>query len=178
MDWYERLHEYFPEHEMKDPSQLKALLDDKDIYHKEETEDYLVLYAEFPRFIFIDYFLVADRARGKGIGSKVLNQFKQKKKMILLEAEPIDPEDADTEKRLAFYYKNGFHKATRIEYIREDEHGKPYSMNVLYWAPAPESEEVIMNKMVKACQEIHNFRSKKYYGRLLADPDKVLHLKQ
>jgi hypothetical protein len=55
MEWYERLNEYFPEHEMKDPRQMHALIEDKEVYHKEETDDYIMLYAEFPAFIFIDW---------------------------------------------------------------------------------------------------------------------------
>jgi hypothetical protein len=48
MEWFERLNEYFPEHEMKDPRHIQA---DKDVYHKEETDEYIMLYAEFPTFI-------------------------------------------------------------------------------------------------------------------------------
>ena len=41
MNWYNRLNEYFPEEEMKAYGQLRDLIHDQDMYHKEETEDYL-----------------------------------------------------------------------------------------------------------------------------------------
>jgi GNAT superfamily N-acetyltransferase len=176
MEWFERLADYFPEHEMKDPRQLYDLIEDKDIYHKEETDEYIVMYAEFPTFIFIDYLLVNPATRGKGVGTKLLNRFKEKEKTIIVEVEPIDHEDEDTKKREAFYRKNGFVKADRIQYRRKDEDGKPYEMNIFYWSPEDLPQKVIMDKMAKACEEIHNFRSKKYYGRKLADPDEVLKL--
>ncbi|XEC95133.1 GNAT family N-acetyltransferase [Paenibacillus tarimensis] len=178
MQWYEKLNDYFPEHEMKNRGQLKALLETYPYYHKEETSEYIVLYAEFPTFIFIDYLLVTSRERGKGIGSKVLDRFKQKEKMILLEAEPVDASDEDTGKRMKFYLKNGFKKADRIRYTREDAQGETFEMNILYWPPFEEDQTVIMEKMRKACSEIHNFHSQRYYGRTLADPDESLEWKQ
>ncbi|CAM3421420.1 GNAT family N-acetyltransferase [Marinicrinis lubricantis] len=177
MQWYEKLNNYFPEHEMKDPGQLQALLEASPYYHKEETEDYLILYAEFPSFLFIDYLLVTSQNRGKGIGSKLLDRFKQKGKMILLEAEPADAEDQDTVKRMNFYLKNGFKKADRIMYTREDGDGETFEMNILYWQPYEEDQSIVMEKMKKACSEIHNFHSHKYYGRTLADPKKALEWK-
>ena len=179
MEWYERLNEYFPEHEMKDPRQLQALIEDKDVYHKEETDQYLLLYAEFPTFIFIDYLLIKPERRGKGVGTKVLNQLKQKGKDIILEVEPIDRDDEDTLRRVNFYRKNGFVKADRIQYEREDQSGEPYEMKIYYWTPKETlPQELVLEKMAKACREIHNFRSKRYYGRVVADPEEVLTLKQ
>lgn len=178
MEWYERLNEYFPEHEMKDPGQLQELIEDKDVYHKEETEDYVVMYAEFPSFIFIDYLLVDPRTRGKGVGTQVINRFKQKGKPIILEVEPVDQEDKDTQKRVKFYERNGFVRADRIHYRREDDSGETYETNIYYWSPEELPQKDILEKMAKACREIHNFRSSKYYGRLVADPDKVLKLKK
>lgn len=179
MDWYERLQDYFPEHEMKDLGQFQALIEDKDVYHKEETEDYLLLYAEFPTFLFIDYLLIHPDTRGKGIGTKVMEKLKKKGKTILLEVEPVDQEDEDTVRRVRFYMKNGFKKADRILYRREDENGDPYEMIVYYWSPETDvPQEEILDKMAKACEEIHNFRAKRYYGREVANPDEVLHWKQ
>lgn len=176
MEWYDKLHDYFPEHEMKDPHQLVDLLEETDVYHIKETDSYIVLYAEFTTFIFIDYLLVTPHSRSRGIGSRVLNSLKTKGKMILLEAEPNDPDNEDTRRRLAFYKKNGFRKAKRIVYAPEDFDGHPYPMHVLYWSPVELEEEIIMGRMEKACKEIHNFKSKQYYGRILVDPDKALKL--
>jgi hypothetical protein len=174
MNWYDKLNNYFPEHEMKNKNQLKDLIEDKDVYHKEETEDYIVLYAEFPEFIFIDYILVTSTCRGKGIGTNILNRFKEKNKMILLEAEPPDIEDVNTELRMAFYMRNGFLEADRIQYEREDDEGTPYTMNILYWPAKVTSQEMIMDHMAKACKVIHNYRSNHYYGREVANPEEVL----
>jgi len=175
MEWYERLSDYFPEHEMKDIDHFRDLIRDKDVYHKEETADYLLLYAEFPTFLFIDYLLINPETRGKGIGTKVLEGLKQKGKPILLEVEPADQENEDTVKRVHFYRKNGFVKADRIMYQREDHQGEPFEMKVYYWSPEKDTpQREILDNMAKACAEIHNFRSLRYYGREVANPDEVL----
>jgi GNAT superfamily N-acetyltransferase len=172
--WYDRLAEYFPEHELKEKGQLQDLLVHHDAYKKFETEDFLVAYAEFPTFIFIDYLIVNPNTRGRGVGSKVINHFKQMGKTIILEVEPPDTDDADTVKRIRFYEKNGFRKAEHIEYTRSDEDGTPFTMDVYYWSPNEVSERTILEQMSTVCREIHNFRSLKYYGRIVADPDDVL----
>jgi GNAT superfamily N-acetyltransferase len=174
MNWYDKLNNYFPTQEMKKKEHLNDLIEDKDVYHKEETEDYIVLYAEFPEFIFIDYILVTSTCRGKGIGTDILNRIKAKDKMILLEAEPPDIEDVDTEKRMAFYMRNGFLKANHIEYERKDEEGESYYMNILYWPAKEISQTIIMDRMAEACRVVHNYRSRHYYGREVANPEKVL----
>ncbi|MBD2846914.1 GNAT family N-acetyltransferase [Paenibacillus sp. IB182496] len=177
MDWYDKLSDYFPEHEMKNPQHLKDLIADKDIYHKEENSEYITLYAEFPSFVFIDYLLVTSKQRGKGIGTRVLDGFKAKGKLVLLEAEPKDPDNDDAQRRLNFYARNGFKQADQIVYERENDEGESFRMHILYWAPAALPQEEILTKMAMACKEIHNYRSKRYYGRVLADPEEVLRLK-
>lgn len=174
MQWYEKLNDYFPDHEMKHKGQMQDLLTHHEAYWKHETGDYLVTYAEFDNFIFIDYLLVNPNTRGKGTGSKVLEQFKQRGKNIILEIEPPEADDTDTQRRARFYEKNGFRKAEHIEYTRSDEDGTPYTMDVYYWAPSEVSERTILKQMAVVCREIHNFRALKYYGRLVADPDDVL----
>ncbi|MCS1351762.1 N-acetyltransferase [Mechercharimyces sp. CAU 1602] len=178
MNYYDRLNDYFPEQEMKDRDQLSDLIKEKDFYFKDETEDYVLMYAEFSSFLFVDYILVDERARGKGVGSKVIEKLKNKGKTILLEVEPIDKQDEDTKKRIQFYERNGFVKADRIKYQREDDDGNQFDMIIYYWTPVELTQEEVMDKMAKACEEIHNFRTKKYYGRVLADPDEVLELKE
>lgn len=175
--WYDKLDAYFPDHELKDREQLEDLIEQKEGYKKVETDDYLLLYAEFPTFVFIDYFLVSPKSRGKGIGSKVLDRLKKKGKLILLEAEPRDEDDRDTERRLNFYKKNGFRRADRIEYRREGENGEVFTLDILYWPPGEESQKSIYEKMKKACSEIHNFRSSRYYGKPPADPEEALDFK-
>lgn len=176
MNWYSKLNNYFPEHEMKAPEQLQGLIEDKDIYHKDEDENHLVLYAEFPSFVFIDYLLVTGKVRGRGIGTQLLNRYKAKGKLIILEAEPPDLEDADTGRRMQFYERNGFHHADQIIYERQDEQGNPYQMHILYWYPEEErfSQQQVMEHMALACKEIHNFRAKRYYGKQVVVPEDVL----
>ncbi|WDM02927.1 GNAT family N-acetyltransferase [Alicyclobacillus cycloheptanicus] len=173
MDWYERLANYFPEHEMKHPEQLRELLQHHEAYRKMETQDYVVTYAEFPDFVFIDYLLVNPRTRGKGVGSRLLNHFKARGKTLIVEVEPPDAEDEDTVKRVQFYERNGFVRAERITYTRSDDDGTPYTMDIYYWSPDEVSEQAVLRNMKTICREIHNFRAMKYYGRLLADPEEV-----
>lgn len=170
MEWYEKLSEYFPENEMKDEGQMRALLDHHEAYHVYHTDSVVVTYAEFRKFIFIDYLLVNPNTRGKGIGRKVLDDFKQTGKVIFLEVEPPEGEDTDTVRRIEFYERNGFRKAEHIEYTRSDEDGELLTMDIYYWPPDDVSEKTILEQMSTVCREIHNFRALKYYGRLVADP--------
>lgn len=174
MDWYEKLSEYFPANEMKHPGQMEELLADHPAYKKHETHEYVATYAEFPNFIFIDYLLVNPKIRGKGLGSKALSLFKRKDKTIILEVEPADTDRRETTQRIRFYERNGFQKAEHIVYTRSDEEGDPYEMDVYYWSPGVVSEREILHQMATICRDIHNFKSEKYYGRIVADPDDVL----
>ncbi|KPV44753.1 GNAT family N-acetyltransferase [Alicyclobacillus ferrooxydans] len=174
MSFYDRLSNYFPEHEMKHEGQLNDLIDHHEAYKVHEEEDFVVTYAEFPDFIFIDYLLVSPKTRGKGTGTKVLDTFKRRHKNIILEVEPPDGDDSDTVGRIRFYEKNGFQKAEHIEYTRSDDDGTPYTMDIYYWTPNEDGEKSILKQMATVCREIHNFRALKYYGRLIAEPDEVL----
>ncbi|WAH38806.1 GNAT family N-acetyltransferase [Alicyclobacillus dauci] len=176
--WYERLENYFPEEELKSVGQMKDLLEDQVAYRKEQTDEYLLMYAEFEDFLFIDYLLVNPKTRGSGIGTKLMNRLKARDKTLLAEVEPASPEDIDTEKRVRFYVKNGFKRADNIEYTRETDDGKTFSMDIYYWSPDRISEEKVLSQMEIVCDEIHNFRARKHYGRIPADPDEVLKWKQ
>lgn len=174
MDWYDKLSRYFPEHEMKHPEQIHELLNHHDAYQKMETGEYIATYAEFPKFVFIDYLLVNPNTRGRGLGTKVLDRFKQMGKTIIVEVEPVQADDEDTARRVRFYEKNGFTKAEHIEYIRSDEDGQSFQMDIYYWSEEQVSERTILQQIAAVCTEIHNFKSLKYYGRDIADPDEVL----
>ncbi|MFC4075909.1 GNAT family N-acetyltransferase [Salinithrix halophila] len=178
MDYYDRLKDYFPEEELKKYAHLRDLLDDQEIYHKEETEDYLLLYGEFRNFIFVDYLLVSGKTRGKGVGSQVIEKLKKKGKAIILEVEEPDPAQPDTKKRIHFYEKNGFQIADQIEYVRETDDGGTLKLDIYYWSPVPLTQQEVMDRMAKACEEVHNFRSMRHYGRIQADPEEVLELKE
>lgn len=174
MEWYSKLSSYFPEQEMKHRGQMEELLESDIPYHKVETDEYVVMYADFPSFVFIDYLIVTSNQRGGGLGSKLIRAFQKKGKTIILEVEPADKEDPDTVKRVRFYEKNGFQKAEHILYTRTDDDGEEFSMDVYYWSPDEIHEREVMRNMATICREIHNFKAHKYYGRVIADPSEVL----
>lgn len=117
MNWYEKLSEYFPIEEMKSKAHMEALLKERsDIYHKDEGKHHILMFAEFDSFIFVDYLYVSKDARGQGLGGKLIAKLKKKNKPILLEVEPVDEDDADTEKRLRFYQREHFKHAQSIGY--------------------------------------------------------------
>lgn len=176
-EWYTRLERYFPEHELKHPEHMQELFDEHVAYRREQTSEFLIIYAEFDDFIFIDYLLVNPKTRGAGIGSKLIDSFKNRGKTLLAEVEPADDNDKDAKKRLRFYEKNGFRKAENIVYTRETDDGLPFSMHIYYWSPSPTSETQILENMEVVCEQIHNFHAKRHYGRIPADPEDVLHWK-
>lgn len=176
--WYERLESYFPEHELKTQKQMEELFDEHVAYKREQTDEHLIIFAEFNDFIFIDYLLVNPKTRGAGVGTKVLNQFKARDKTLLAEVEPPTKKDKDTEKRVRFYLKNGFKLAENIDYTRETDDGHPYAMDIYYWSPSKTSEHDILDNMAVVCDQIHNYHARRHYGRLPAEPEDVLHLKQ
>lgn len=68
MNWYEKLNEYFTEEEMKSKKHIELLLKEKkDIYHKDEGPDHVLMYAEFRSFIFIDYLWCQLNQEEKGL---------------------------------------------------------------------------------------------------------------
>ncbi|MBI0580523.1 GNAT family N-acetyltransferase [Neobacillus cucumis] len=176
MHWYEKLNQYFPIEEMKSREHMETLLKERsNIYHKDEGPLHVMMYAELDNFIFIDYLFVSKDARGQGLGHKLLEKMKQKEKPIILEVEPVNYEDSDTEKRLHFYKREGFEHATSIGYRRRslatDEINQ---MEILYWAPNQESEEMIFEAMKKTYDLIHTYKDKHFYGESYEPVDEVL----
>lgn len=176
MNWYEKLNQYFPVEEMKSKEHMEILLDEKsEVYHKDEGPDHVMMYAEFDDFIFIDYLLVSKESRGKGVGRKLLEKLKKKQKPIILEVEPIDYEDTDTEKRRKFYAREGFELAKSIGYRRKSLATQEVNeMEILYWSPTHESEEAIYEKMKKAYEKIHTYKDVELYGESYWPSEKVL----
>lgn len=176
MHWYEKLNQYFPIEEMKSREHMELLLKEmKDIYHKDEGPNHVLMYAEFAHFIFIDYLFVSKNARGQGLGHKLLEKLKKKEKPIILEVEPINYEDTDTKKRLKFYKREGFEHASSIGYQRRSLATKEINeMEILYWSPKGESEEKIYEAMKKTYESIHTYKDKQLYGKSYQDVDEVL----
>ena len=180
MHWYEKLNQYFPIVEMKSKEHMEALLKDRsDIYYKDEGPYHVLMYVELDTFIFIDYLLVLKESRGQGLGHKLLEKLKEKNKPIILEVEPVNYEDSDTEKRLHFYKREGFLHAQSIGYHRRSLATKEInSLEILYWAPHHESEEVIFDAMRKTYNLIHTYKDTDFYGEPYQPADEVLTFSQ
>ncbi|QDP39792.1 GNAT family N-acetyltransferase [Radiobacillus deserti] len=176
MNWYEKLNKYFPVEEMKSREHMEMLLKEKgDVYYKDEGQHHVLMYAEFKEFIFIDYVYVSSASRGQGIGHKLMEKLKAKKKPIILEVEPVDYEDTDTEKRLRFYQREGFKHAQSIGYTRRSlATNEVNPMEILYWSPEDEDEETIYKQMKKMYEDIHTYKDKELYGRSYQSADEVL----
>jgi GNAT superfamily N-acetyltransferase len=176
MNWYEKLNQYFPIEEMKSKEHMELLLDEKsDIYHKDEGKHHVLMYVELPNFVFIDYLFVSKESRGQGLGHKLIEKLKEKGKPILLEVEPVDYEDTDTEKRQRFYKREGFKHAASIGYRRRSlATNKINEMEILYWAPGEESEETIYENMKKTYNEIHTYKDSELYGKSYQPASEVL----
>ncbi|WP_243385711.1 GNAT family N-acetyltransferase [Bacillus kexueae] len=180
MNWYEKLNQYFPVQEMKSKEHMEALLQEKgDVYHKDEGKHHVMMYAEFDDFIFIDYIYVSKDARGQGIGHQLLQKLKTKQKPIILEVEPVDESDLDTEKRLKFYQRENFHHAQSIGYRRRSLATKKINeMEILYWSPTDASEEEIFEAMKHTYDQIHTYKDTEWYGESYQDVDEVLTLEE
>ncbi len=176
MNWYEKLNQYFPVEEMKSREHMELLLREKgDIYHKDEGEHHVLMYVELENFIFIDYLFVSKDARGMGLGHKLLDKLKEKGKAIILEVEPVDYEDTDTEKRLRFYKREGFEHASSIGYRRRSlATNEVNPMEILYWSPTDAGEEAIYEGMKATYEQIHTYKDKELYGESYDKVDKVL----
>lgn len=175
--YYSKLNDYFPGNEMKHPEHLASLLDKEMYYHKQETDEYLILYAEFPDFLFVDYLLVSSTQRGSGVGSRVMRSLKQKQKPIILEVEPVDPTNPDTKNRRRFYGRHGFRHYDAIHYRRFNDDGTPFDMDLLVWeADQSLVPQTVYHMMKRVCHRIHNHNADEYYDELPADPKRVLSL--
>lgn len=165
LSWYEKLKSYFPEEEMKSKAQLDCLLKERgDIYYKDEGPYHIVMYGEFSDFIFIDFLWVSEESRGKGIGRKVLETLKEKNKPIILEVEPINENEADTERRLHFYRKLDFSFAESIDYLFQAFVTKSETkLDIMYWSQGDISEKEIFENMDTVYKEIHTYKAEAFY---------------
>ncbi|OLS40523.1 N-acetyltransferase [Bacillus sp. MRMR6] len=178
MHWYEKLNQYFPVEEMKSQEHMETLLKERaDIYHKDEGPNHVLMYVELDNFVFIDYLFVSKNARGQGLGHKLIEKMKQKRKPIILEVEPVNYSDSDTEKRLSFYKREGFEHAQSVGYARRSlATNEINKMEILYWAPNNESEAEIYSAMKKTYNLIHTYKDQHFYGESYQPVDEVLTL--
>lgn len=180
MNWYEKLSKYFPVEEMKSREHIELLLKERgDVYHKDEGPHHVLMYAEFDTFLFIDYLWVSAKSRGQGIGHQLIEKLKRKGKSIILEVEPIDYDDTDTQKRLRFYDREGFTHASSIGYNRKSlATNKKTPLEILYWSPNEVSEEEIYKQMVKMYESIHTYKDLEIYGDSYESVDQALTFKK
>ncbi|WP_053220357.1 GNAT family N-acetyltransferase [Virgibacillus senegalensis] len=176
MNWYEKLNKYFPVEEMKSQKHMEMLLKEKgDVYYKDEGPHHVLMFAEFKSFIFIDYVYVSAASRGQGLGHQLIEKLKAKNKPIILEVEPVDYEDSDSEKRLKFYQREGFVHAQSIGYNRRSlATNEENPMEILYWSPDNQDEEEIYKQMKKMYEDIHTYKDEEIYGKSYQPVDEVL----
>jgi len=176
MHWYDKLNQYFPVEEMKSQEHMEALLKDfPEYYHKDEGKHHVLMYVEAEDFIFVDYLFVSNEARGQGLGHQLVEKLKEKGKPIILEVEPINYKDSDTKKRLKFYQREGFKHATSIGYRRLSLATREVNaMEILYWAPNNENEDVVYQALVKTYNKIHTYNDIHFYGEAYEPVDKVV----
>ncbi|MGG3466078.1 GNAT family N-acetyltransferase [Neobacillus pocheonensis] len=179
-DWYSRLTEYFPEKEMKSKRHFELLFQEKQgIYQLLEGPDYVVVYFEKADYLFIDFIIVFGSNRGKGRGSVILNELKQKGKAIILEVEPATPRDPDSEKRIRFYEKNGFLKMDGIGYERIHVVTKELNkMDIFCWSPVHTPEHWVYDRIKDTYVEVHAFKVSELYGCNPQHVSEVLWLKE
>ncbi|GAA0301309.1 GNAT superfamily N-acetyltransferase [Gracilibacillus halotolerans] len=176
MNWYEKLNKYFPVEEMKSQEHMELLLQEKgDVYHKDEGQYHVMMYAEFPSFIFIDYLYVSKESRGQGLGHQLIEKLKRKKKPIILEVEPWDYSDTDSTKRLRFYRREGFEHAQSIGYTRKSlATNEANTLEILFWSPEEADEEAIYKQMKEMYEDIHTYKDEEVYGESYQSADEVI----
>lgn len=177
--YYRHLTAYFPQQELKPLGQFADLFSQTPYYRKLESDQYVLLYAEFPDFLFVDFMLVHAPYRNQRLGSWILDHLRQKRIPIILEVEPPDPARPDTALRRKFYLRHQFQAAPHILYRRKNQQGQPFDMDIFYWSPAgPISDNGILAMMTQVCNSVHNYNALPHYGRLPADPRDVLSLRR
>lgn len=176
MNWYEKLNQYFPIEEMKSKKQMEMLLKERsEVYHKDEGPNHVLIYVEFNGFVFVDYLFVSRDARGQGLGKQLIHKLKSKNKPVILEVEPVQYEDTDTEKRLRFYAREGFQHASKIGYRRRSlATGQETVLEILYWSPTEADEEAIYDAMVKTYRDIHKYKDAEIYGKPFESAERAL----
>lgn len=108
---YYIMEEAFPISELRPYEKIKELYEKEIVeiygYYEPELKGAMILWLD-NKYLMIENFAVDKKARGEGIGSKMLRevckQFKDKK--IVLEVEK--PYDEMSRRRIEFYQRNGF----------------------------------------------------------------------
>ncbi|NVJ53306.1 MAG: GNAT family N-acetyltransferase [Campylobacteraceae bacterium] len=104
----------FPEIERRTLKEQEEILNDKNFKMSCYIKDELIISIVFfwkinvknKIYTFLEHFAVNKQLRGQSFGTKILQEFIEKNKNIVLEIEPIV--DEITKKRLRFYERFGF----------------------------------------------------------------------
>lgn len=95
----------------------------------------------------------------------MIQQLKDKQKTIILEVEPVDENNEDTEKRLRFYFREGFRISEAISYQFQAlvSHSET-ELDIMYWDAQEKTDEQLLDYMVTIYEEIHSYNQKQIYG--------------
>lgn len=97
---------------------------------------------EYPNIRFIEHFVVAAGARGKGLGTQMLNDYLKKSEIpVVLETE-LAESSAMAARRLAFYKRNGFLESSIAYQQPPLQKGAHWlSMELMSWPQKVDGEE-------------------------------------
>lgn len=119
-DIFQDMLEQFPPEEMKSFEEfeklfLKNILNLDIVFADDEMVGYVIYYKS--KFLWIDYIAVVKKFHSKGFGSRILNLFFEKYKLLkgcYFEVEKENIEDINTSRRINFYKNLG---CTELEFV-------------------------------------------------------------
>ncbi len=152
----------FPEIERRSLQDHLDALDDESFcctcYIENNEVQAILFYWDLPTFAFIEFFAIDENQRGKGLGSKILQDFSSKiEKRFVLEIEEII--DDNTERRWQFYKKLGFCKNAGIYHHPPYQAGfSSFPLIILsYLTPLSEEEYNLFINVEKKKQLVYTF---------------------
>ncbi|MCI5996384.1 MAG: GNAT family N-acetyltransferase [Blautia sp.] len=167
-----QMQEDFPPAERKPWERIEQMIEDGvyfacGLYEDETLMAYAFCVETKGGYVLLDYYAVAEQARGKGIGSRFLELFREKLsergcRALLLEVENpafagTEEEHRNQERRIRFYEKNGI----TLTKHRSRLFGVEYRIMIL-----PVLDEFTEALVPGALDEIyHTMFPEKYFGR-------------
>ena len=117
---FEIMENSFPPDEYRDYISQKALLCENryKLFCLKNSGRVLAFIAvwEFDEFVFVEHFAVDKSLRGKGMGTQILSELKERfNKQLCLEVEP--PVNEITKRRVGFYERNGLY-LNEFDYVQ------------------------------------------------------------
>ena len=135
-DIFQDMLEQFPPEEMKSFEEfeklfLKNILNLDILFLDEEIVGYVIYYKS--KFLWIDYIAVVKKFHSKGFGSRILNLFFEKYKLLkgcYFEVEKENIDDINTSRRINFYKNLGCTELDFVYYFPNDI--RLLEMNLFY----------------------------------------------